>query len=277
MKTKILIFGALIVLLNIGCGKQQPKSFSPTPPQYLQKGEDLPQQPNLEQENRLSNDEITKIGKKIIKTADLSIETKDYQKTISEIKNTLKKFDCYIQQENENNYENNIVTTIVIKVKNTQFDSLVNQILASPQTNINSKNIYISDVTEQYIDYYIRVKNKKLTEEQYQQILKKAKTVSEILEVQKYLNEVRTEIETFEGKLKYIDYQVKYSTINLTINYSKPSNFSSFGELIVEALKGGWIGIKYVTLGIIALWPVWLILGIIFYFRKKRKKQKISQ
>ena len=77
--------------------------------------------------------------------------------------------------------------------------------------------IYVKDVTEEYTDVVIRLKNKKEAEKRFLEILKQTKTIKEILDVEEHLREIREEIESKEGRLKFLNDQVSYSTINLSI------------------------------------------------------------
>jgi len=218
-----------------------------------------------------------KIGKKIIKNANLTIEAKDYDKSLQRIKEVTKKFDCYISNETQNTYITSITGTITLRVKSSQFDSLLNQILKGDE-KIVSKNIYINDITEEYVDLYARLKNKKIAEQQYQEIMKKAYTVNDILNVQEYLRRIREEIEATQGKMKFIDNQAEYSTISITLTYNGPDIYKkTFWDTILKALKGGWTGIKYFVIAIFYIWPLWILLGIIIFAAKRISKKKQNQ
>ena len=147
---------------------------------------------------------------------------------------------------------------------------------------VKSKSIYVDDVTETYVDFYQRLKNKKNVEKQYNELLKKAGTISEILNVQEHLRRLREEIEATEGRLKYIDDQSKFSTITLTISYigETIAYKETFWDRIFEGLQAGWEGVVYVIIAIFYLWPLWILIGIIIFvvrFKLKKQAQKKSQ
>ena len=67
----------------------------------------------------------------------------------------------------------------------------------------------------------------------------------EILEIEKNLSEVRTEIESLQGQFNYLSRQVNYSTINLSFYEVLPyvndsSQRKGFGQRILSALDNGW-------------------------------------
>lgn len=292
MKNKILNFAILsLILLFSNCNKQENKNAifeekSYTQANYeeekqakqdyveQQRDNQLKDQDPSQSNTGLTDDEIKKIGKKIIKNASLSIEAKDYNKTLERIKNITKKYDCSISEETQNTYSTSISGTLTIRVKSAQFDSLMAELLTGDE-KIVSKNIYINDVTEQYVDLYSRLKNKKIAEQQYQEIMKKAYSVNDILNVQEYLRRIREEIEATQGRMKFIDNQVDYSTINISLTYNGPDvNNNTFWDMLLKGLEGGWTGIKYFVIAIFYVWPLWILLGIIIFAARRISKKK---
>jgi hypothetical protein len=219
------------------------------------------------------------IEEKIIKTATISCELKDYEENKVLIDSVVSKFAGIISQENEYRNEWNISNTIKIRVPNENFDNLVKEVLLLA-TKVDSKIITIEDVTEQYVDVYTRLQTKKEVEQQYLEILKKAYTINDILNVNNYLRIIREEIEAQEGKLKFIDDQVSMSTINLSIYENFTQNEvkkNTFWKKIGDALIKGWNGVLIFVIGLFRIWPVLLILGIvIFLIVRKMRKTKIK-
>ncbi len=293
MKKKLhigILATSLILLIFFSCNKSEDRiqtksqkieytgetnSDNPIP------NEEIPpkDQTKIKEQNTISKDELKKIGKKIIKTADISIKVNNYNKEIKKIKETIKKFQAYISSEDEENYESTISNTIIIRVKYDQFDSLLNAIL-SGKRQIISKQIKIKDITKEYIDVYQRLKNKKLVEKQYETLLKKANTIDEILKVRHYLSTIQEDIESAEGQLKYMENQTNYSTITLHIKENTNKKIkNSIWQQIKQGLQFGWQLMIYVFLAIFYIWPVWILLVIIIFAvkRQKNKKSKTSK
>ncbi|MBN2663831.1 MAG: DUF4349 domain-containing protein [Bacteroidales bacterium] len=233
--------------------------------------------PTSTDQTAITADELSKIGRKVIRNGDVSLELSDYEVGIKQIKDTLNSFDCEIISEAENNYSSYITNTIVISVKSSQFDSLLSAVL-SGDGRIISKNIYANDVTQQYVDVYIRLKNKRAVAEQYREILKRAYTINDILNVQQYLRQIEEEIEVSEGQLFYWDQKSDFSTLTLTITYygeQTPVAKDTFWSNLLEGLEMGWDGLLFFLLVIVRLWPLWFLAGIIiFVVLRQIKKQK---
>ncbi len=237
---------------------------------------------NTKEDNEaaISEAELQKIGKKIIKNGEIDIEVDNYSKAIKRLKDTLKTFDCYISEEKETKYREYISNKITIRVKSEQFDNLLRAILAG-KGSVSSKTITVNDITEQYIDIYQRLKTKKKVLEQYETYLKKAHTISDILNVTNYMRQIQEEIESAKGKLKYLDNQASYSTLILNISQNKEEiSQNNFWEKLTEGLSAGWHGFLSVILGFFYLWPLWIFIVIIIFvirsIKKKRSKNKTN-
>lgn len=221
-----------------------------------------------------------KIPEKIKKTADLNITVDDYKKARTEIEKIVKSGNAYIGSENEQNTTYSITNYMVIRVMNKDFDSMVNKLL-TVASNVNSKNVTAEDVTAQFVDIQSRLKSKKEIEKRYLDILQKASKVSDILEIEQKLGEIREEIEAKEGELKFLSDQVNYSTINLNVHQDfeyTPTDRPGFFGRLGSAFGNGWSGFLSFLVGVVYVWPLWLILGLTAYllvkFIKRQSKKK---
>ncbi|MES2396032.1 MAG: DUF4349 domain-containing protein, partial [Bacteroidota bacterium] len=215
--------------------------------------------------------ERIKIPEKIKKTADLNITVEDYKQARTEIEKIVKSGNAYIGSENEQNTTYSITNYMVIRVLNKDFDSMVNKLLTVAR-NVNSKNVTAEDVTAQFVDIQSRLKSKKEIENRYLDILQKASKVSDILEIEQKLGEIREEIEAKEGELKFLSDQVNYSTINLNFHQEfeyTPTDRPGFFGRMGSAFGNGWSGFLSFLVGVVYVWPLWLILGLTAYLLVK--------
>ncbi len=214
---------------------------------------------------------------KIIKTGNISLETENYDTSIVKIKQIIKQNDAYLSNENEAKSDWRIENTLTIRVTSSGFEKLISEIEKTGK-KVVSKNIGSQDVSEEFVDIEARLKTKKETEERYREILKQARTINEILEVESYLKSVREEIESAEGRLKYLNDKVSYSTLTLYIYQTTDNPYQpGFSSDAGNALSGGWKGLKALILVIFYLWPLWIIAGVTLYFvfrKRLRKKNK---
>lgn len=214
------------------------------------------------------------VKRKLIKTGSLTFETKDLSKTKTTIEDLVKSHNGYVASDREYKSYDRISNTISLRVPSNKFDDFVIEI-SKGVDKFENKNINISDVTEQFLDVEARLKTKKALEAKYLEILKKAKTVREILDVERELGKLRGDIEATEGRLKYLTNQVSFSTLTITFYKKIKENETGFGSKLKEAFKDGFKNIKAFFLFIIKIWPFIIILFLVFfYFRRRISRAK---
>ena len=218
------------------------------------------------------------VSKKIIKEGDISFETSDTKQTRNSIYNTLSKLGGYISEESETNSSdyNRKEFNLKIRVPAKNFDQFLNGVTSIAE-KIDSKNIRIKDVTAEYIDITTQLANKKKLEERYLELLKRADKMADLLEIESKLNEIRTDIESTQGRLNYLVKQVDYSSLDITF-YTKQiavqDNGNTFGYRLKSALADGWIVLGGLFFGFIQLWPIWMLFGIVIYLIKRWRRRR---
>lgn len=215
------------------------------------------------------------IEKKLIKTGDVTFETKDLSATRKTILNLVSKHKGYLARDNQYKSDDRISTTLSVRIPAKSFDIVLKGI-AKGVEKFDHKNIHISDVTEQFLDVEARLKTKKVLEVKYLEILKKAKTVREILDVERELAKVRGDIEAKEGRLKYLQSQVSFSTLSITFYKKTTGSESGFASKIGDAFKQGFENVKAFFVSMINVWPFMIILILVIVYVKKRMKRTKS-
>ena len=97
--------------------------------------------------------------------------------------------------------------------------------------------------------------------------------------VSRQIRELEDEIDVAEGRLRFIDDRVNYSTLNLNLYKEKVRSSATskigFGSRFIDSLTEGWNSFVSFMLGIISLWPFFLLVPIIiFLWRKWRSGKK---
>ncbi len=242
--------------------------------------EDMLEVPTTEQ-SRLNKDETLSEGvsKKIIKTGEIIFQSDEIENDYKKIVALLPKFHGYVEGENQTKNDYRIDYSLTIRVASTSYDSLFSS-LAGLASRLDSKSSNISDVTERYYDLKTRIANKKSLEQRYVDLLKKADVVKDILEIEKNLNEVRTDIERLQGQFNYLSQQVNLSTIHLSFYEILPYTYNAserkgFGARVLSSLDSGWQGFLSFLVAITSLWPFLILtVGGIYLFRAVRKRWK---
>lgn len=213
---------------------------------------------------------------KIIKSGNLRFQTDDLDKTYSQIQEAVKKYNASIKNDSQYKGSEDFSRSLTVRVPNENFDAFIDAI-SKGVSYFDRKEISSDDVTEEYIDVASRIKTKKVLEERYYELLKKANKVSEMLEIEKKLSEIREEIEAKEGRLRYIENKVSMST--LYIDFYKPIAKGqkarvSYGGRMGNALVSGFNGISNFFIEAIGYWPVIVTLVVLILLIRKRLKRK---
>ena len=207
---------------------------------------------------------------KIIKNANLRFQISDYQKSLTAIQNLLKSYGAFLVSSNEMRVDNSLENNLVIRVPSQNLDALVEK-LAAQSIYLDYKNITAEDVTTEFVDISARIKAKKAVEERYLELLKQAKTVKDIIEVENQLRQIREEIESTQARINYINRQVSYSTINLQLYESsaRQSGDQNFLIRILNALRNGWDLLLSFVVGLLYIWPFIILLALVIFGLKK--------
>lgn len=231
-------------------------------------------------EERYTRKKTDTISKKIIKNGDMKIQVGDIKKAQNQVNKIIRKNNAYIQKEEFQNTDMDDNLTLTIRVPHKNFDALINS-FSDGVGSVLSKNVSSDDVTEEYTDVAIKLANKKIYLEKYRDMLKNASTTKDMLEIQEKIRELEDEIDIAEGRLRFIDDRVNYSTLNLNLYKEKVRSSATskigFGSRFIDSLTEGWNSFVSLLLGMVSLWPFFLIIPVIVFFWRKWKSKKKSQ
>ena len=130
----------------------------------------------------------------------------EVDKSLAEVEALAKSLGGFLSRRTDNE--------ITIRVPAAQFDDALKGIAS--KGDVLTRNVQVEDVTEEFLDVMLRLKNARQVRERIAQLLANAKNVEESLEVERELNRLSAEIERLEGRLKYLRNRARYSTITVT-------------------------------------------------------------
>lgn len=232
----------------------------------------IPSEKRTESFTNQQNPDIS-AERKIIKEGNIRFETSNVKETEKFIRTTVAELGGYVGNENVYNFEDRVEHTLIARVPEDKFNTLLDKI-SSVAEKIESKNVSSLDVTEEFIDVEARIKTKKELEARYKEILKKATRVDEILNIEREMGNLRSEIESLEGRMNYLKNRISLSTLTITF-YEKISTPFGFFSKIKQAIHNGWTALLWFIIIMISLWPfIILALIIVVIILKYRKKNK---
>ncbi len=243
-------------------------------------------------ENRQSDEEKQEMPplqkeRKVIFNATLSLNVEDLTQAIDEIKNSTKRFEGYVVEENTFSEENTFTGSMTIRIPQSQFDAYLRNVetlaKGAPQKSITSR-----DVTENYVDLSSRLKAKEAVQKRLESFLNEATNTDDLLAISNELSRVQEEVEQLKGQINYLANQSDYSTVTISLEQKKRA-VSSIGEKDFETLSeaknlfittsNGLLAFFSKTIVLlIGLSPILLplliiVLFFLYHFRKKSKQK----
>jgi len=246
------------------------------PPGAVSLEEDVAVQDDSAIDQNKSESSINK--KKIIKDGSMSIKTKDITSSKKSIDEIVKKFNSYYDTEELNNNGVGTYLNLKLRIPTDNFEKLIKAI-ENGKDEIARKSIHSRDVTEEFVDIEARLSNKRDYLKRYKDLLLKASTVKDIVDVEENIRKLQEEIESKEGRLKYLRDQVDYSTLEIELFQEKAYIFKAeqqdnFIERIKNAISQGWTALALFILWGISLWPFLIILFSIYLIWRRIIKQR---
>lgn len=213
-------------------------------------------------------------GSKIIRSGNMHFEVGDLTKAKQKVDGYVKSLDGYYEDESYQEYGHRNQYHLKIRLPSERFDSLLT-LLEAGVAGLKVKNITANDVTEQYVDLKIRLDNKLAALDQYRSILKKAKSVTEVLEVQERIRRLEEEIESKKGRLRFLEDKVRFAELRLDLSQliERPlTNTPSFGLRLKNAFINGVSGFLSFIVGMVNVWPFLLLLLILLLARHRLRR-----
>ena len=242
-------------------------------------------------------------NRKIIRNADMNVETLSFDAFLDELSGALSGFGGYIESSSIGNrgYRNGQqlrYAHYTIRVSADRLDEFLNAV--SGLGNVTSVNTSLRDVTTNYVDSEKHLESLRVEQQALLEILAKAETVEDIITVQDRLTQVRYEIESYEAILRTYDDQIALSTVSLNINEVEketPVEKETFGQEVSRRFKeslenvgeffrnlGAWLFgsapeliVILAFFGLQALIIVLIVKGAKRSARKRREKAQNAQ
>lgn len=269
MKILPYLFTATILFLT-SCGSAsfgEQSSSTPAAPEFARATDDggggggksespsgpAPQTISLEKQSQAAVPE-----RKIIRNAELTLESDDLeqvQKLVSSIAEAKGGFVTEVQQSiTDRRATGRDTVNIALRVPADKFAETLDEIRQAAGRVI-FENVKGQDVTEEFIDIEARLKSHRALEEQFLEIMKRANTVADALNVQRELANVRGEIEKVEGRKKFLENQASLSTIRLRIQTSAAISASGSGFFyrLTDAVSTGFDAALSFILGLVTV------------------------
>ncbi|MBR0208323.1 MAG: DUF4349 domain-containing protein [Oscillospiraceae bacterium] len=240
---------------------------------------------------------------KIIYSASATVETTDFDASLQTLEAMIAQHGGFIESSSisgnnyyrsTHGYASSRSAEYRIRIPSRDFAAVMNSL--STLGNVPYSNTYTENITSQYYDVQARLNACRTQEQSLLEMMAKADKVSDMLEIQDQLSDVRYRIESLQSTLTNWDRQVSYSTISLSLQEVQeytPESKISYGEQLRLALSRGLRSVgeffRDLLLWLIEALPTLLVLGAIAFFivflvrrivrrsRARREKARAAQ
>ncbi|WP_438446305.1 DUF4349 domain-containing protein [Gorillibacterium sp. sgz5001074] len=156
------------------------------------------------------------LNRKLIYKANLTMKVKDYTKAQADIRDLTSQAGGYVLQFTENSSTKEQGGHFVLKIPSSGFSSFLKELEKIPHTS-PQRNMQTQDVSEEYVDLEARLKAKQVLEARYLEFMQKASKTDELVAFTNELGKIQEEIERIKGRMRYIDQNVAFSTVEIRL------------------------------------------------------------
>lgn len=239
-------------------------------------------------------DGVAVSDQKLIKTVNMSMETKEFDILLSGVAAKAVELGGYVENaevDNGSYYYNGGRRNawLTLRIPAERLESFVS--VVSEMGNVTWKSENVQDVTLEYVDVESHKKALVTEQERLMELLEKAESMEDIIQIESRLSEVRYELQSYESRLRILDNQVNYSTVSVNISeveritevqeksfleevsYRLSNNFYNIGQGAREAAVWFLSSLPYLAMWAAAIFLiVWIIRKILC-----RKKERASE
>jgi hypothetical protein len=223
----------------------------------------------------------SQLGRKLIRTATIEIETDSVSQKFEDIGNIAVSSGGLVFSSQFGNDGKRQTASITIRVPNDRYAEVLGQLRRLGEVREEHSNA--TDVTEEFTDLSSSLTNLQATEREYLELLNSANNVDEILVMQDRINGTRSQIEQVQGRINLIGNQSDYATITthlmpgLVAASSDDGGRTSVGDVAAEAFDASLAvlyGLAVVTVAIAAFaWWLLPLAAIGVYLGRRQMKQ----
>ena len=207
-------------------------------------------------------------GDKIIYTARLTLETKDYDAARAALEQALADAGGWMENSSESSYDDSSRSlSMTLRVPAENYESFLTA--AGQAASLVNRSESADDVTAQYTDVAGRIANLEGQRDRLRELQASAGTLSDLLDIEAQLSDVQYQLESWQSQLDWYDDQVASCTV--TVSLREVETYTPTGETFLERLGAafaeGWqnfvAGLASIAVVLAGLWPVVVIVAAV--------------
>ena len=216
----------------------------------------------------------TVTDRKLIRRITINAETEDLDALLAAIDAKVSFLGGYTESRNVytgsrySDRTNRRYANLTLRIPKDKLDEFVSHM--QDESNVTSSNETSDDVTLTYVATKSRMTALQKEEARLLELIDKAANLSELLELEKRLTEVRTELEQVTSQLLLYDNLVDYGTITLSISevqeltpVEEPGFFTRITTGFTGSLRNLWTFLKELAIFLVVALPYLLPVAVV--------------
>jgi len=209
--------------------------------------------------------------KKIIET-DIWIHVKNVPEARQKIQQIITKYNAEVSTETY--ADNHLELTFYAPRKN--YDTLISQFTNKNFDDVYNKSVRVLNITQPYYALKNQLNSDAILIAKYQELLKKSENVQDVLAIYERIEDLERQKHNHADEMAYYNYRQDYNLV--TLHVAQPNaeveQSAGFGTKIGNALANGWYLIQHLFLGMLSIWPIFIIIALLIFGIKKIKVKK---
>jgi hypothetical protein len=211
---------------------------------------------------------------KVIKTSLMNMETGkgEYARIREDAVAIASSVGGFVESESSSKDDEGLTyATLTLRVPSDSFDDVVSRV--SDLGDVTSNQVSTEDVSSEYVDLEGRIRHLQAEEQFYMTLIGRASTIQEMITIREHLDSIQLQREQAQGRLNFLDGQISYSTLTLSIDevsdeekgdeegfwHSLGEAFSSFGRGMGKLAIGFFYALPYLLVMAAIAAVIWLI------------------
>lgn len=223
------------------------------------------------------------LTRKLIREADMTLLVQDITKAIEQIEQVTKHLGGYVAEVSQSRgSDGKWSAELTLRIPSERYSEALSRLRQLGE--IGSFRDKVQDVTEEFIDLEARLRNLKRSEQHLLELLKRSGKVSELVQIERELSNRRSEIESLEGRLRYLTHQVTFSTIRVSLvefrPHPMPQTAFNIAKIFADAFRTTVLilrGILIIMIWIVVLGIIWIPLSALGLWLSRRVTQAKNQ
>lgn len=221
----------------------------------------------------------------IVEESSMSLVVSEVQETADKVIDRAKQAGGFMVSSSLTHPEEAPFATVVIRVPAEKFRDIL-AFFRTLAVKVSSEKILGTDVTDQYVDIKARLVTLERTKAKFEEIMDQAVEIQDILQVQRELINLQSQIDSLKGREKYLEQTAKLAKITVYLSSdefalpytpAQPFRPTVIFKMAVRSLILTLRGLATRLIWIAVYSVIWLpiLLIILFIKRRKGKNNKI--